>query len=75
MKDGALDISTQYSFAAGDEANEIKLTDLNATLRAFRLDLAGQPAPLWRIASLAVTDVAVDVGKNPGHWWHRRQRR
>ena len=63
VKDGALDISTQYSFAAGDEANEIKLTDLNATLRAFRLDLAGQPAPLWRIASLAVTDVAVDVGK------------
>ncbi len=36
---------------------------MNATLRAFRLDLAGQPAPLWRIASLAVTDVAVDVGK------------
>ena len=63
VKDGTLDISTQYSFAEGGESNEIKLTDLNTTLRGFRLDLAGQPAPLWRIASLAVTDVAVDVGK------------
>ncbi len=62
VKDGALDVATQYSFAAG-ESNEVKLSDLNATLRGFRLDLGGEPQPLWRAASLAVKDAALDLGK------------
>jgi len=62
VKDGALDVATQYSFAGG-ESNEIKLSDLNATLRGFRLDLSGEPQPLWRITSLGVKDAALDLGK------------
>ena len=62
IKDGALDITTQYSFAGG-ESNEIKLSDLNATLRGFRLDLSGEPQPPWRITSLGVKDAALDLGK------------
>jgi len=63
VKDGALDITAQYSFAAGGETNEIRLSDLNATLRGFRLDLSGEPQPLWRITSLGVKDAALDLGK------------
>jgi len=62
VKDGALDVTTQYSFAGG-ESNEIKLSDLNATLHGFRLDLSGEPQPLWRIVSLGVKDAALDLGK------------
>ena len=62
VKDGALDVTTQYSFAGG-ESNEIKLSDLNATLHGFRLDLSGEPQPLWRITSLGVKDAALDLGK------------
>ena len=63
VKDGSLDISTQYSFATNGESKDVKLTELNATLRALRLDLAGQPVPLWRVVALGVKDASVDVGK------------
>ncbi|HEY7218538.1 MAG TPA: DUF748 domain-containing protein [Candidatus Binatia bacterium] len=63
VKDGSLDISTQYSFAENSESKDIKLTELNATLRTLRLELAGQPAPLWRVTALGVKDASVDVGK------------
>jgi hypothetical protein len=63
IKDGALDLSTQYSFAEKAEQTEIKLANLNAGLRALRLELAGQPEPLWRVAALALKDGAVDVNK------------
>ena len=64
IKDGSLDLSTQYNYTAkGGEPADFTLTNLKANLREFRLDLAGQPEPLWRVASLAVDDVAVDVAK------------
>jgi Domain of Unknown Function (DUF748) len=63
VKDGLLDLSTQYSVASGETQPEIMLTELSANLRGFRLELPGQPEPLWRIASLALKDVAVDVAK------------
>ena len=63
IKDGSFDLATQYSFAAKDDQSEIKLTDLSANLRALRLELAGQPEPLWRMASLAIKDGVIDVGK------------
>ena len=63
MKEGFLDLSTQYSFEDTSGEKAIKLAGLNANLRGLRLDLAGQPVPLWRIASLAVKDVEVDVAK------------
>jgi uncharacterized protein involved in outer membrane biogenesis len=63
IKEGLLDLSTQYRFEEKGEQSEINLTSLSTNLRALRLELAGQPEPLWRIASLALKDVAVDVTK------------
>jgi uncharacterized protein involved in outer membrane biogenesis len=63
LKDGSLDVATQYSIEVKNDQLEIKLAGLNATLRALRLELAGQPEPLLRIASLAIKDANVDVGK------------
>ncbi|MGE5220428.1 MAG: DUF748 domain-containing protein [Chloroflexota bacterium] len=63
VKDGSFDLSTRYSFEEKDGQPDIKLAGLNATLRALRLDLAGQPQPLWRIGSLAVKDGELDLAK------------
>lgn len=63
VKDGALDLATQYSYEDKTGQPDIKLTGLTANLRNFRLELAGQPEPLWRAASLAIKDGAVDVAK------------
>ncbi len=63
VKDGALDLATQYSFEDKAGQPDIKLTGLNANLRNFRMELAGQPEPLWRAASLAIKDGTVDVAK------------
>lgn len=63
IKDGFFDLSTKYLFAAKDEQSEIRLSDLSAKLRSVRLELAGQPEPLWRIASLAIKDSEIDVTK------------
>ena len=63
IKDGSLDLSTQYSFEDKEGQPDIKLASLNATLHALRLELAGQPQPLWRIGSLAIKDGTVDVAK------------
>ncbi|HWP24407.1 MAG TPA: DUF748 domain-containing protein [Candidatus Binatia bacterium] len=61
VKDGVLDVSTQYSYQKKGEAGELKLAGLNALLKSFRLELAGQPEPLWRIGSLAIKDTSVDL--------------
>ena len=63
IKDGFFDLSTQYSFERKDGQSDIKLTDLSANLRSLRLELAGQPQPLWRIASLAIKESQVDLAK------------
>jgi Domain of Unknown Function (DUF748) len=63
IKDGFFDLSTQYSFANKDGQSDIKLTELSANLRGLRLELAGQPEPLWRVTSLAIKDSAIDVAK------------
>ena len=63
IKDGFFDLSTQYSFEDKEGQSDIKLSGLSANLRALRLELAGQPEPLWRIGSLAIKDSEVDVGK------------
>jgi hypothetical protein len=63
IKDGFFDLSTQYSFEEKDGPPDIKLTGLSANLRALRLELAGQPEPLWRIGSLAIKNGAVDLTK------------
>ncbi|HSK29934.1 MAG TPA: DUF748 domain-containing protein, partial [Candidatus Limnocylindria bacterium] len=63
IRDGSLDLSTQYSFEEKEGQRDIKLAGLNGTLRALRLELAGQPQPLWRIGSLAIKDSEVDVTK------------
>ena len=63
IKDGFFDLSTKYSFEAKDGQSDIKLSELAANLRALRLELAGQPEPLWRVATLAIKDGAIDVAK------------
>ena len=61
IKEGSLDLSTRYRFEAKDDGSGLNFTDLTASLRTLRLDLAGQPAPLWQMASLAVKDASVDL--------------
>jgi hypothetical protein len=63
VKDGLLDLATDYRFEDKPEQPDIQLANLTANLRNFRLELAGQPEPLWRIGSLAVKDANIDVGK------------
>ena len=63
IKDGALDIALQYAFANKNGETALQLTDLNASLSKFRLELAGQPQPLWRIGALSIKNAAVDVAK------------
>ena len=63
IKDGLFDLSSQYSFEAKENQPDIKLSALAAGLRNFRLELAGQPEPLWRVGSLSVKDGAVDLGQ------------
>ena len=63
IKDGFFELSTQYRFENKEGQPDIKLTELAANLRGLRLELAGQPEPLWRVASLAIKEGAVDVGK------------
>jgi uncharacterized protein involved in outer membrane biogenesis len=63
VKEGLLDLSARYSYEKKGEAPEFKLAGVNALLKSLRLELAGQPEPLWRIGSLAVKDASVDVAK------------
>jgi Domain of Unknown Function (DUF748) len=61
IKEGLLDLTTQYRFHAKDDGSDLKFTDMNANLRGVRLDLPGHPEPLWRIPSLVIKDGTVDV--------------
>jgi hypothetical protein len=63
IKDGSFDLSTKYSFENEEGQPNIKLTELSANLRQLRLELAGQPEPLWRVGSVAIKEGTVDVGK------------
>lgn len=63
IKDGTLDVSTSYKFADKDGQVDMQLTDLNASLNKFSLELAGQPRPLWRFGALSVKNTAVDLAK------------
>ncbi|MGH7826423.1 MAG: DUF748 domain-containing protein [Candidatus Binatia bacterium] len=63
IKEGFLDLSTQYTFESKSDQTDIKLAELNAMVRKVRLELPGHPEPLWRIASLAVKNTTVDVAK------------
>ena len=61
IKEGLLDLTTQYRFEAKDDGSDLKFTDLNANLKTVRLDFPGHPEPLWRIPSLIIKDGSVDV--------------
>ena len=63
IKDGFFDLSTQYVFEDKEGQPDIKLSELSANLRSLRLELAGQPEPLWRVGSLEIKDGAVDLAK------------
>jgi hypothetical protein len=63
VKEGLFDLSTQYNFADKEGQPDIMLNELSANLRNVRIELAGQPEPLWRIGALAIKDGAVDLAK------------
>lgn len=63
FKDGLLDLSTHIMFAQNGAEPDIKLTELNASLRSLRADVPGETEPLWRVPLLAVKDAAVDIAK------------
>ena len=62
VKDGVLDMSTRYSIEETDQRTDVKLTELNTSLHALRLELAGDPEPLIRVGSLALKDGDVNLG-------------
>lgn len=61
IKEGLLDLTTQYRFEVKDDGSDLKFTDLNANLKTVRLDFPGHPEPLWRIPSFIIKDGSVDV--------------
>lgn len=63
IKEGFVDLSTQFIFASKDGQTDLNLSALGVNLRSFRLDLAGQPEPLWRVGSLAIKDSTMDLAK------------
>jgi flagellar motor protein MotB len=63
IKEGFIDLSTQFIFATKDGQTDFNLSALGVNLRSFRLDLAGQPEPLWRVGSLAIKDSTMDLAK------------
>ncbi|MGH7784258.1 MAG: DUF748 domain-containing protein, partial [Candidatus Binatia bacterium] len=63
IKEGLVDLSTQFIFATKDGQTNLNLSALGVNLRSFRLELAGQPEPLWRVASLAIKDSTIDLAK------------
>ena len=63
IKEGFIDLSTQFIFASKDGQTDLNLSALGVNLRSFRLELAGQPEPLWRVGSLAIKDSTMDLAK------------
>lgn len=63
IKEASVDLSSRYVFDGQAERPDIKLSDLSASLRRVRLDLAGQREPLWRLGSLAIKDSTVDLAR------------
>jgi len=62
IREGSLDLSTRYLFQEVENGTDLKLSELEATLRNLRLEEADKK-PLWRIPLLALKDAAVDIGK------------
>src|SRR4029453_5941654 len=64
ITEGLLDLTTH--FAAGQKENkqlETKLSELNAALRALRVEVPGDRGPLWGGPLLEIKDTTVDVEK------------
>lgn len=61
IKEGFFDLATRYNFVSEGGKAQFKLSELAATLRSLRLELPGQPEPLWRLESLSVSDAALDL--------------
>jgi uncharacterized protein involved in outer membrane biogenesis len=61
IRDGVLDASTAYSVEQKSDRTDVRFSELNAALRNLRLELPGQPEPVWRIGSLAIKDATVDI--------------
>jgi uncharacterized protein involved in outer membrane biogenesis len=63
VKDGLLDLTTDFSLEQKGEELQTGLSGLNAALSSLRLNVPGQAEPLWRIPLLSLKDTSVDVGK------------
>ncbi|MBI2359630.1 MAG: DUF748 domain-containing protein [Deltaproteobacteria bacterium] len=63
IRDGLLHLASRFAFEQKDGNLNAALSELNVALRSFRLDLPGEPEPLWRISQFAVKDTRVDLAK------------
>ena len=61
VREGSLDLTAHYAFGDKNGGLDLKLTDIAATLRGFRLDLPGESEPLWRIPLFSIKDAALDL--------------
>ena len=61
IKEGFIDVSAGYSLQSSGDRSDLKLNNIEANLRSLRLELPGQPEPLWRIPSLVIKDGSIDV--------------
>jgi hypothetical protein len=62
IRDGFLDVSTLYAVERKNDKTEIRLSELNAALRALRLEQPGYAEPLWRLPLLGVREAILDLG-------------
>lgn len=63
IREGLLDLDTRFAVEQKEQIFDAKLSELNATLRSLRMDVPGEPEPLWRVPVLTIKDAAIDMGK------------
>jgi uncharacterized protein involved in outer membrane biogenesis len=62
IRDGFVDLSTRYMFQESENGADVKLSELEVTLRDLRLEEPDKK-PLWRIPLLTVKDASIDLAK------------
>ncbi len=60
IREGFFDLSTRYLFQSKQQGSGLKFTDMAAAVRNLIVEETDKK-PLWRIPSLTVKDVAVDI--------------
>jgi uncharacterized protein involved in outer membrane biogenesis len=63
IRQGLLDLAGSHAVEEGEKESKITLSELNAAFRSLQLHLPGKAEPLWRVPSLVIKDVNLDVNK------------